>query len=252
MLRFCGQLLLRLPGFIQRKIAGSHGSPQGRQLRIQLFACEAMPGLGQFRDLFFGHVQSAARVDSLALRRCQHGVALLPQRELLPIRLNEIGATLTLAVLLLEVRSERDQDCIAGTPQSPQLIENQSRIALLTLFETRFSALKNFLHACRGAFLLAQPFLERVNFILQLEIGFLELRPIAKQLEHALILGPVCRVTEPAKTKLVQYIHCQSPWRRPAQPGVDQRLAETLGWKRWPRSTQYSSHLFSIMLRAQR
>ena len=134
--------------------------------------------LGERRAGIGGDRVSAARSSlSTAWRRANW----------LAIVLGEMRAPLALFLLPREIRDELLDELAPGLPEAAQLIEHERGIAALRRAEPQLERAEHFLHALRRAFLLLDAVLQAIDFVLQLAIGFLELRTIAEQRED-----PVC------------------------------------------------------------
>ncbi len=190
--------------------------------------------------------QALALVISQLPRHAQLVLGGLPLGELAPVVLRQVLAPLALVLLGGKLGAEASEVLVTALPQAPKLIEHQRRIGGLAEAQTALQSGENILHPPCHAFLLLDAVLEPINFFAQVAVGLLELRPIAEKREDPMVFGcGLASEGELEKAELSKCLHEGCGRRRPAS---HQAVAE----KRCPRSAQYSSHLFSIILRAQR
>ena len=130
-----------------------------------------------------------ARRRGRGLRGIQPRLDFLTTRELAPVVLGHVRAPLALLELPRELGDELLDEFAPQLPQAPQLIENQRRKAALREPEPRFEHSQHLLGAQGGAFLLFDAIFETIDFVLERGVGFLQLGAVAKQREHAVILG---------------------------------------------------------------
>ncbi len=133
-------------------------------------------------------VDELLRIVELGLRGTQRILGGLTARELRAVEFDEQGASFALLLLGGKLRAELLEDLPATLPHGAQLVEHQRRIGGLGQPQPRFQRTEHLLHAGRGALLLLDPVLEPIDLLLQLAIGLLQLRAIAKQREDAMII----------------------------------------------------------------
>jgi hypothetical protein len=130
---------------------------------------------GRVRGLRFGRTQ--LRFDRLATRK------------LLAVVFREVSAALAIFELTREVCKELLNELATELPQPAQLVENESGISAVLRTETLLEGREHFLHALGRALLLLDAIFQAIDFVLQLAIGFLELRAIAKERKHPRVFG---------------------------------------------------------------
>ncbi len=165
-------------------------------------------------------------------------------------------AAFPLFLLTNEIRDELLDQLAARLPQPPQLVEHERGITGVGHPQPRLERVEHFLDTLRGPFLLLDAVLETIDLVLQLAVCLLELGSVTEQGEDAILLGGrrFLAKVELEKSELSQRLH---EIRSEGSLQLTRRAHSTAASlvaqeKRWPRSTQYSSHLFSITLRAQR
>ena len=179
----------------------------------------------------------------------------LAAREQRAIEFDEQRAPLAFLLLRRKFRGELLEDLAAALPQGAQLVEHQRRVRSLGKPQPCLQGAEHFLDAGRGALLLLDPILQAIDFFLQLPVGLLQFGAIAEQGENAMIILGIIDPFGVDANQAAELFDCFHVWRsgnRRPYLGHLQVQPALAGAKRWPRSTQYSSHLFSMMLRAQR
>ena len=188
----------------------------------------------------------------------QVGLDALAAIELTAVVLGKECTSLALFLLRGQFGHELRQHGAPEGPQLAQLIEDQGRIGGFGLRQTRLQALQHLLHARRGAFLLLDAILEALQLVLQRRYRLssaprdcgtgaarVHRRPRACPQAMPRRRNPSCRISFMSGAMMCTAIGPNPCSHRQLQAG----------WcsvNRWPRSAQYSSHLFSIMLRVQR
>jgi hypothetical protein len=124
----------------------------------------------------------------LVLGIAQAGLDALPALELLTVVLGKEGAPFALFLLRGQLGDELGKQRATEIPQLAQLIEHQSGISGLGLGQAPFQALQHFLYARGGAFLLLDPILQSLHFVLQRDMGFLQFGAVTKQVQHAVVV----------------------------------------------------------------
>src|SRR5262245_50637104 len=93
-------------------------------------------------------------------------------------------ATLAVFELAREIRDELFDQLATELPEPAQLIEHERGIAALLRAEPLLERRQHFLHARGRAFLLLDAILEAIDLVLELAVGFLELRAILEKREY--------------------------------------------------------------------
>ena len=116
--------------------------------------------------------------------------------------------------------------------------------ALKALEFPSLERLEHLLHARGGGFLLLEPVAQALLVVAELVMLLAQLGTAAEQLDNAPVLGRRFRgIGAAEKSESLQRFHKPLRGR-----GVGVNYARNP----WPRSMQYSSHLFNIVFRAQR
>ena len=168
----------------------------------------------------------------------------MPILELLAVSLERPCLAFAFFLLGGEVLHQQTDDFAPVAPQRAQVIENQGRQAGVGPFEPLLQRLEHFLHAASGRLLLLEAIAQALHFRAQLFMLLAQLGAAAEQLDDAPVLGRRFRgIGAAEKTESLQRFH------KPLRGG---RLDVSYVRNPWPRSMQYSSHLFNIVFRAQR
>ena len=160
----------------------------------------------------------------------------------------------SLALLMLRGEFTDQRRDAPGTcsPDIAQLIGHQHALTLQGIGEAHFKRGHLFLQAAGDTLLLFDTITFLMDFRLQLGIGPLDVGPIAEQLEHAFVVFQ----RRPPKYPVALFQTAQQAridsGKRPASARHGSQTTSSAAVKLWPLSMQYSSHLLSIMLSAQR
>src|SRR6185437_8844556 len=122
------------------------------------------------------------------LRTAQPLVGGLTLREHAPVVLGDGLAALALLLLGRKLADEAFEKLVPRLPESAQLVKHQRRKRRLGDPEAAFERAQHLLYALSRALLLLDAVLQAVDFLLQLAIGLLQLRAVAEQGEHAMVI----------------------------------------------------------------
>ncbi len=158
------------------------------------------------------------------------------------LELRELLLALRVLALALELRREFLELLAAGAPQRLEAEMNQRVDTALGIAEQDLELLELLLQARVRVFLLLQLVAQVVQLVVEALQLLLELGAVPEQLEQPLLLGRVS-LADRRQLELRPLVR-KHDGHGPCSAGGTA--------KRWPLSTQYSSHLLSSMLQDQR
>ena len=231
------------------RVGVHHAVAQNLERLLPPAALEVMPECGQSLQLALRRSQSLALRVGFGLRRLQPPIDVREAGVLgrFALRL-ELGGFADLGSVR-QIRGEAGQLLMAALPQSTQLVEHQCAEPAAKIRKQVAQPIQLLLHANGGAFLLFEAVAQQVKFVLKVRVRLFQARAILEELHQPLFVGTRAADFQSVleKTQLIDQ-----------GPASNRSLLAGHQWgyrparNRWPRSAQYSSHLFNIMFRVQR
>ena len=202
---------------IHRKIRDRRCGARRLALPRDRAALEVVPNLGEARVRRIQFHHALARCDGRALRGIQARFDFLAARKLAAVVLGDVRAALAFLELPRKLCHELLDELAPELPQTPQLVEHQRRKAALGKPEPRFEHPQHLLRAQGCAFLLFDAVFETIDLVLQRGVGLFQLRAVAKQRKHAVILRILHVATDIdlEQPELAQCIHDRCGSHRP-------------------------------------